>query len=144
MVHDVVRSLDDTKRRAYFSLQQLPDGDLAGLPGSAEAAAGVWMTNAYPTSHAATDDGAGDGQAVFELISRLNHDCHPNTHLSWNAELGKQTCHAARDIARGEELTVAYWHDECAEGAPRRERQQRMLRSVHGFQPEPRPKDSPR
>ena len=98
MVHDVVRSLDDTKRRAYFSLQQLPDGDLAGLPGSAEAAAGVWMTNAYPTSHAATDDGAGDGQAVFELISRLNHDCHPNTHLSWNAELGKQTCHAARKV----------------------------------------------
>jgi hypothetical protein len=65
-------------------------------------------------------------QAVFEQISRLNHACHPSTLLGWDEARGEKTCHAARDIQKGEELTVAYWEDECCDGAIRAERQARM------------------
>jgi hypothetical protein len=46
---------------------------VAGLPYSMEAAFGIWMTNAYPTSNGARE--GGDGQAVFEQICRLQHSC---------------------------------------------------------------------
>ncbi|KJX97133.1 hypothetical protein TI39_contig553g00016 [Zymoseptoria brevis] len=45
---------------------------------------------------------------VFALASRLNHSCVPNVHFHSNAQLGKSTVHAARDIQAGEELLGNY------------------------------------
>jgi len=45
---------------------------------------------------------------VFLLGSRFNHSCAPNVNFAWNTKLQKQTSHAVRDIAAGEELTVMY------------------------------------
>jgi hypothetical protein len=116
-----IGELDEVRTAAFFALTQLPDGNIAGLMHSFEAAFGIWMTNAYPTTNGASE--GGDGQAVFEQICRLNHACHPNAVLSWNAELGVQTMHAVTDIRKGDELTVAYWDDEGA-CMTRSERQQ--------------------
>ena len=129
ILEKTIESLNDAQRTAYFALAQLPDGGIAGLPNSMEAAHGIWMTNAYPTT-SGRDEG-GDGQAVFEQICRLNHSCRPNTLLSWDAELGFKTCHAATDIKRGQEITVAYWDDECV-GKVRSERQ-RLTLQRYGF-----------
>ena len=124
----IINSLDHVKRAAYFSLCQLPDGDVAGLPGSQESAFAIWMTNAYPTTHASDGRGEGDGQAVFEQISRLNHACvQCNAILAWNAKLGAMTCHAARPIRKGESLTVCYWFDDGWRGMQRAERHERLL-----------------
>ena len=111
--------LDDVRRAAFFALTQLPDGDFAGRTHSFEAAFAIWMTNAYPTTNGASE--GGDGQAIFEQICRLNHACHPNAVVSWNHALGVQTLHAVVDIAKGAELTVAYWDDEAV-GMVRSER----------------------
>jgi hypothetical protein len=46
--------------------------------------------------------------AIFRLISRFNHSCHPNTFVAWSATIGgRQTVHAIRDIACGEELNLS-------------------------------------
>ena len=124
----IIASLDSVQREAYFSLCQLPDGDVAGLPYSQESTFAIWMTNAYPTTHASDGHGEGDGQAVFEQISRLNHSCvQCNAILTWNAKLGAMTCHAARPIRKGESLTVCYWFDDGWRGLRRAERHERLL-----------------
>ena len=123
-------ALTDDDRLMYFSLCQLPDGDLAGLPESIEAAFGIWMTNAYPTCNGAAE--GGDGQAVFQHICRLQHSCCPNTLLAWNGERGAQTAHAAVNLAAGEELTVAYWGDEGC-GVIQAERK-RKIQERFGFE----------
>ncbi|KAL4779641.1 hypothetical protein BJX76DRAFT_361620 [Aspergillus varians] len=46
--------------------------------------------------------------SVFLLASRINHSCIPNIHFAYNPELKKETFHAVRDIASGEELTIMY------------------------------------
>ncbi|KAF2825868.1 SET domain-containing protein, partial [Ophiobolus disseminans] len=45
---------------------------------------------------------------VFPLGSRLNHSCIPNINFAYNPSLEKETFHAVRDIAGGDELTVMY------------------------------------
>lgn len=122
-LNQMLGTLSKVQHASFFGLSQLPDGGIAGLPHSLEAAYGIWMTNAYPTTNGVGE--GGDGQAVFEQICRLQHACHPNTHLAWNAGLGAQTCHAADDIKQGDELMTAYWDDECSGGQSRAERQQR-------------------
>jgi hypothetical protein len=55
---------------------------------------GIWAANSF-----------GD---VFLLGSRINHSCIPNVNFAYNSTLGKQTFHAVREIAAGEELTIMY------------------------------------
>lgn len=45
---------------------------------------------------------------VYLLGSRFNHSCIPNIHFAHNPTLGKETFHAVRNIAAGEELTIPY------------------------------------
>lgn len=74
---------------------------------------------------------AGDGLAVFETTSRINHSCVPNVHHSYNPSLQKQTVHAERDISPGEELCTTYF------GGPDtyylRSQRIEILRSDYGF-----------
>ncbi|XPT01672.1 hypothetical protein M3J09_010802 [Ascochyta lentis] len=48
------------------------------------------------------------GGAVFLHASRFNHACNPNACFSWNGAIGRETIHAMREIALGEEITLAY------------------------------------
>jgi hypothetical protein len=47
-------------------------------------------------------------RGVFLLGSRINHSCIPNVNFAYNSVLEKETFHAIRDIAAGEELTIMY------------------------------------
>lgn len=42
------------------------------------------------------------------LVSRINHDCRPNTGYFFERETFKQYVYAIRDILPGEEITIAY------------------------------------
>jgi len=44
--------------------------------------------------------------AVCLDASKLNHSCRHNAHHSWNANLGRLTAHAVRNIVAGEEITI--------------------------------------
>jgi hypothetical protein len=46
--------------------------------------------------------------AVFNEISRHNHDCRPNADYHWDPETLTQHVHAIRPIAAGEEITLSY------------------------------------
>ncbi|KAJ5639237.1 uncharacterized protein N7484_007099 [Penicillium longicatenatum] len=45
---------------------------------------------------------------LFLTGSRINHSCIPNLIFAYNPIIGKETFHAIRDIAAGEELTIMY------------------------------------
>ena len=65
---------------------------------------------------------------VLPEISRLNHDCRPNTHFYFDPQTLTQHVHAIRTIHLGEELTISYM--DAAQ--PRRERLDH-LHSTWGF-----------
>lgn len=95
-VDEIIAGLSDSNKSDYFAL--------TGGAGGRRSALCIWRSNAYPTPCA--DD---PGQAsVFRLCCRFNHACCPNAHIAWNAQMGRQTVYALRDIAKGEEITVAY------------------------------------
>ncbi|KAK7751699.1 SET domain-containing protein 5 [Diatrype stigma] len=74
------------------------------------------------------------GRGLFHLFSRMNHSCAPNVFDHYNTALGddggdgkgggRLTCHAARDIAAGEQL-CSHYIDVLV---PRRRRQRKLLR----------------
>eukprot|EP00026_Physarum_polycephalum_P012085 Phypoly_transcript_12356.p1 GENE.Phypoly_transcript_12356~~Phypoly_transcript_12356.p1 ORF type:complete len:347 (+),score=35.40 Phypoly_transcript_12356:42-1043(+) len=45
---------------------------------------------------------------LFPIFSRINHSCTPNSNHYFNPALGKETVHAVKDIAAGEEVTTTY------------------------------------
>lgn len=47
--------------------------------------------------------------ALFSLFSRFNHSCSPNTHINYYTEDSTVSLYAARDIKKGEEITI-YLH----------------------------------
>ena len=104
----LVGTLDAAHYADYHELVDIWSGD-----GKGKTAAGIWNSNSFviedalATGRAESIDGLHRA-GVFRAISRLNHDCHPNAFISWNGLLGVQTVHALRDIAAGEELTIAY------------------------------------
>ncbi|USP78256.1 hypothetical protein yc1106_05530 [Curvularia clavata] len=50
----------------------------------------------------------GRGVGVFPRASRFNHSCNPNACFYWNAATKKETIHAMKDIAAGEQITLSY------------------------------------
>ncbi|KAH7399803.1 hypothetical protein BKA64DRAFT_599228, partial [Cadophora sp. MPI-SDFR-AT-0126] len=60
----------------------------------------IFRSNAYNT-------GSSD-VGLFPLIARINHSCRPNSVNYWSERLRKRVIYAGRDIAVGEEVTVAY------------------------------------
>jgi hypothetical protein len=68
-------------------------------------------------------------QAVFPLISRINHSCIPNSQGNFHETLGKFNIHATRDINIDEELTLNYLQEH---GSLQASRQSRLL-AGHGF-----------
>lgn len=126
----VVESLDEPSRAAFLGLSQATHhvGEERDGARGVRTMMGTWLTNALPINYE-NSDGTHEEAAVFATICRLNHACVPNAHHEWNDELGMETVHALRPIARGEELTISYL---LPAGRPRDERQQ-MLSQQFGF-----------
>jgi hypothetical protein len=125
----LVSALDSRHRGQYYSLADNYERSRGG-----KSIAGIWNTNSFKTEDVMGDSlaEAKDGvarTAIFAVISRFNHACVPNTFPAWSATIGRQTIHALRDIAAGEELTIAYVAG--AEAGPRAHRQSLLQRKYH-------------
>jgi hypothetical protein len=59
----------------------------------------IYDTNAFE---------AGEESIICPEASRINHSCVPNVHHCWNSSIGRETVHAVRDIAAGEEILTTY------------------------------------
>lgn len=75
-------------------------------------------------------DAAGrlQGSALFGLASMLNHSCEPCLDVEWPRNTAAVAFRAARDVARGEQLTISYIPTE----QPVAQRQQ-ALHEGYGF-----------
>ncbi|KAH8783069.1 hypothetical protein F5883DRAFT_482789 [Diaporthe sp. PMI_573] len=70
-----------------------------------------------------------DFHSTFTEVSRINHDCRPNSGYHFDASMLSQKVYAARDIKVGEELSIAYY-DPIQD----RDRRQHQLLSHWGFE----------
>ena len=59
----------------------------------------IFETNAFE---------ADEGSVLCPEASRINHSCLPNVHHCWNNTIGRETVHAVKDIAAGEEILTTY------------------------------------
>ena len=96
VITDAVDALPPSAKAAFFELSQNEE-----KYGAQKTAEGVWRTNAYPIA-----DGRQVG-GIFPCISRINHACVANAHVAWNKLLQRETVHATKSIAAGEEVTVS-------------------------------------
>lgn len=127
----IIGTLSEGKQEAYYALSQAP------LYGETKTNVGIWHSNAYPQASPLAmafdlQNGVGRDKegACFAVACRFNHSCVPNVHCAWNGRLKRQTIHALRDIAKGEELVVNY----LAELAMPTEARRRRLREGFGFE----------
>ena len=130
----LVDELSADERSAFYGLCDKHSGNGAG-----KTAQGVWNSNSYPTEDILADGraSANDGvvrSACYAINCRINHSCRPNCHHAWNSTLRRQTVHALRDIAVGEEITVAY-----VGGAELGVRESRRAKLDGGRRPSTRP-----
>lgn len=101
-VSETLKTHGATKKRAFLNLYNFEPEHKLKLYSTVN-------TNALPHK--------GDTSAVYEIISRLNHGCRPNSQVCWNENIQMQTVHAIRPISSGEEITFNY-----GTTAPREER----------------------
>ena len=110
----IIRELPKESQRAFLSLHN-------NSPGS-EPFSNIVRSNGYPLGP------GSDVGGIFPLVARMNHACNANCQHAWDARPGRQQVHAVRDVAEGEELTLAYHV-----GGPKKERQA-ALKTYFGFQ----------
>jgi hypothetical protein len=120
-VEEQLAVLDAAERARFFSLAQEER-----LYGHTTTVDGIVGTNGIPFLNGDDDYGG-----VFPVASRFNHSCAASAIYQWNGFLGRLTVHAARDVARGEELTFNY--DGFGSVFARREIRQAHLRTTFGF-----------
>lgn len=94
---------------------------LADVYADPPSAVGVIQTNTLPV-----DDQNFGG--LFALGCRINHSCRPNACFKWRDDLGCALVLASRDIAQGEEVTIAY-----REGFARRGERRAILKQLFKF-----------
>ncbi|KAK4176680.1 set domain-containing 5 [Triangularia setosa] len=90
-----LKRLDKDQQRAYFALHNAHGTDHSPF-------LGIARTNVLPLGSQAREGG------LFLEASRINHSCRPNAQNTWNANIGRLTIHALRDIKEGEEITITY------------------------------------
>ena len=103
-----LQQLSRDDQRTFFSLHNNFDKSWSPF-------LGIVKTNALPLGSEATEGG------IFPVASRINHACSPNCQHTWNANRGEETIHAVRDLAEGEEITIAY-----SETGPSKQRRIRL------------------
>ncbi|KAL3423312.1 set domain-containing protein 5 [Phlyctema vagabunda] len=84
--------LDDVQQEKYMGLNFRYAGKECKI-------AAIFYTNCY---------GTGSEVSLFITCSRLNHACVPNSHVTWNEKIKRQTCQVIRDVSKGEEITFNY------------------------------------
>ncbi|KAM0252572.1 hypothetical protein ACHAQJ_007655 [Trichoderma viride] len=95
LIIKAVKGLSKTDQRAFFSLHNAHGRDHSPF-------LGIARTNALPLGSEAHEGG------IFLEASRINHSCQHNAQNTWNANLGRITIHALRDIEEGQEITISY------------------------------------
>ena len=135
--HDLrklVAALPPEAQRAFFALEPVPLHSKSLVSqgiGATDIAGRVWMANAYPAREFEGGGGEGSSSAVYSEICRINHGCNPNCIHAWNELLQRQTVHATRPIAAGEELELTYLGTD--RDAPGRRERQALLEDHFGF-----------
>ncbi|KAJ8118891.1 hypothetical protein OPT61_g221 [Boeremia exigua] len=89
-----LKKMPKTSQRQFLSLHN-------NFPGRSPFS-NTFKTNALPCG---IDSPIG---AVYPTIYLINHSCIANCHHSWNGLLEKETIHAVRPIAAGDEITISY------------------------------------
>lgn len=51
--------------------------------------------------------------AVFEVGSRFNHSCVPNTNYFWKEKKGMMVWRSGVDLKEGDEVTISYGQDKA-------------------------------
>ncbi|KAI5894525.1 uncharacterized protein SCHCODRAFT_02665040 [Schizophyllum commune H4-8] len=107
----MLNRMSKERREAFLSLKDSSSANRAGngpLLGRAH-------TNAWTAFADLQFEGASGEDckylATFDMLSRMNHSCRPNALFAWDTRTFSGTLRAARDIAPGEEITVAYFGD---------------------------------
>jgi SET domain len=91
--------LDSSQQEAYLALHAYRFPSEEEEPNSNTIMV-IFRSNAYDT---------GDHQAgIFPKIARINHSCKPNSGNHWSQRKKKRNIYAAREIKKGEEITVSY------------------------------------
>lgn len=115
-------SLTDEQKMMYFTLHSSHGQPASSWPSAIHSSVRTKERQRIEEQHAARTDPSPTllsifqtncmemdaGAAIFPHAARFNHACNPNACFSWNAEIGKETIHAMRDIEEGEEITLSY------------------------------------
>jgi hypothetical protein len=120
LVGELRRTTPD-QRKAYFDLCHAPitrpnqEGLETLAPSSFDTGAGQLVTEEALIARAIFETNSfymGEeneyGIGVFASYSRINHNCRPNTHASYNPTLDKLTVHATRLTLKNEEILTSY------------------------------------
>ncbi|KAH6644880.1 hypothetical protein C7974DRAFT_29811 [Boeremia exigua] len=109
-----LKALSKTSQRQFLSLHN-------NFPGKFPFS-NTFKTNALPCG---ADSPIG---AVYPTICLINHSCISNSHHSWNSLLKKETIHATRPIAAGDEITISY------DGGNTSDLRRKQLKEAFGFE----------
>ncbi|KAG6199377.1 hypothetical protein E4U10_005045 [Claviceps purpurea] len=94
-IESQLRQMSKKEARQFFCLHNSFRGVLPPFTG-------IVQTNAL-----ACGESSSTG-AVYPTLCLINNACRPNCQQTWNQEVKHETIHAIRDIAAGEEITIAY------------------------------------
>ncbi|KAL0635919.1 hypothetical protein Q9L58_005163 [Maublancomyces gigas] len=97
--HTKFRALNAGSKKKFLSLCNSDPNAPNRRQLRSDTIRGIWKTNRMV---------AGDEDAVFETVSRINHSCSPNAKLYWNLETGCMKVKALRKLELGEEVTISY------------------------------------
>ncbi|KAI0395389.1 hypothetical protein F5Y17DRAFT_423408 [Xylariaceae sp. FL0594] len=107
-----VESLSEEDQREFLTMR-------INIPGK-HGFARIFMSTSFPCGAGAPISG------IFLECYLLNHSCLPNCTHQWNANIGRMTVHAMKDILVGDELT------RCYAGGLYEERQRKLSQYDYG------------
>ena len=93
-VESLVGGMSPPDRAQYDSLAH------SAKYGPRSTAAGIWLTNALPSSL--------DSSSAYADCCRFNHSCSPNVHHAFDARGRRQTLRLLVDVQAGDELVICY------------------------------------
>ncbi|KAJ8522229.1 hypothetical protein ONZ45_g1188 [Pleurotus djamor] len=87
---------------------------------------GVFASKEYP-------DGKIWYTGVYNNLSRMNHSCTPNTHMSASPSSLSYQCYASSPIRKGDEITTSYIGDRFASNLNAAEEKEERKRLLKGY-----------
>ena len=108
-LHKCVSALDSKSREKFDALMQAP------VHGKDRSVLGIFLSNSFACGEAVVGKQVVSS-SLHTNFSRINHACRPNTQHLWHEEAGVRVLRAARCIAPGDELTIAYTEEGVCDG----------------------------